>query len=217
MLRQLAAAGLAALLAPATVCAQAGAADLHGFVMESFAGFRFTRCGSSAPLSLVDQTPQQALSKAIGAVRPVMSSQDRPIYVELRGVLGARSLTAVQLQRVVGYVADCKSLPTDVPAGARLAAVGVGDPWSFTLTPSGAVFSHLGSRPLRFAAAAFARPSVTEGASRTFDAWSQADGGTIRIEFAEALCLNLNAESAFGARVTGRVGSHTLDGCASRF
>lgn len=201
---------------PSPAAAQAGS-DLRGFVMESLSGLSFTRCGSKAAASVVDKSPDESLQRAVGAVRPVMSQQDRPIYVELRGTLAGNTLTVHRLHRLVGHVADCSSLPTDVPANARLAAVGTEAPWGFTATPTGATFTRLGQPPVRFAAGAFAKPSVVDGASRSFDAWSQQDGGTIRITFTEGLCKDLGGEAVYGAQVTARLGAQTFEGCASRF
>jgi uncharacterized membrane protein len=201
---------------PSLAAAQA-ASDLRGFVIESLGGMSFTRCGSTAAASVVDKSPEESLLRAVGAVRPVMSQQDRPIYVELRGTLSGKTLTVQRLHRLVGHVADCSSLPNDVPTNARLAAVGTEAPWGFTVTPAGATFTLLGQPPVRFAAAAFAKPSVVDGASRSFDAWSQQDGGTIRITFTEALCKDLGAEAVYGAQVTARLGARTFEGCASRY
>ncbi len=191
--------------------------DLRGFAMETPTGLVFSRCGSSATVALQDKSPDEALGKAIAAVRPVMSQQDRPIYVELRGTVAAKTVTATRLYRVIGHVADCNGLPTDVPAAASLAATGTTAPWSFVATPTGATLKRLNLPPVRFPAAAFAKPSVAEGATRTFDAWSQQDGGTLRIQFTEGLCLNLGAEAAYGASVTARLGAQTFEGCAVRY
>lgn len=209
---------LAALTAvlPCASLAQA-ATDLRGFAMETSTGLVFTRCGSTAAVALQDKSPDEALGKAIAAVRPVMSEQDRPIYVELRGTTGAKAVTATRLYRVIGHVADCKSLPTDVPPNASLVATGTQSPWGFVAVPAGATLKRLNLPPVRFPAAAFAKPSVVDGATRTFDAWSQQDGGSVRIQVTEGLCLNLGAEAAYGASVTARLGAQTFEGCAIRY
>jgi uncharacterized membrane protein len=208
--------GLLAAALPATVTAQA-ATDLRGFAMETPTGLVFTRCGSSTTLLLEDKSPEAVLGKAIAAVRPVMSEQDRPLYVELRGTVTGKTVAATRLYRVIGHVADCNGLPSDVPANALLAAAGTQAPWGFVATPAGATFKRLNLPPVRFPAAAFVKPSVVDAGTRTFDAWSQQDGGTLRIQFTEGLCLNLGAEAAYGASVTARLGAQTFEGCASRY
>jgi hypothetical protein len=191
--------------------------DLRGFALETSSGLVFTRCGSNAPLEVQDKSPDAALTNAIAAVRPVMSQQDRPIYVELRGSVAGKTVTANRLYRVIGHVADCSSLPTDLPPNVLLAATGTDAPWGFVATPAQATLRRLNLQPVRFAGSAFAKPSLVEGNTRTFDAWSQLDGGTLRIQFTEGLCLNLNAEAAYGASVIARLGAQTFQGCAIRY
>lgn len=191
--------------------------EMRGFIMETLDGLSFTRCGGRTAAVVVDGTPAQALSQAIGAIRPVMSDQSRPIYVELAGQPAGNRLNVTRLLRLIGHVEDCASAPTDVPAGTRLAAVGIDEPWSLVVTAAGATFRAIAAKPSRFGAAAFARPTAEEPGRRTFDAWSQLDGGTLRIEFVEELCLDTGAEAAYGARVTGRFGHQALEGCASRY
>jgi hypothetical protein len=50
-----------------------------------------------------------------------------------------------------------------------------------------------------------------------FDAWSSRDGGTIRLEVTEELCLEERTETAYGARVALRYASTSVEGCAARF
>lgn len=205
-----------ALTLPGLAAAQTGL-DLRGFALESPTGLVFTRCGNSVALNVEDKSPNGALGKAIAAVRPVMSQQDRPIYVELRGTVSGKSLSVVRLYRVIGHVADCTALPTDLPPNVLLAATGTQSPWGFVATPAGASLRRLGLPQVRFPGSAFAKPSVVDGGTRTFDAWSQLDGGTLRIQFVEGLCLNLGAEAAYGASVTARLGAETFEGCAIRY
>ena len=70
-------------------------------------------------------------------------------------------------------------------------------------------------RPVRFPAAAFA--AARPGRTQVFDAWSVRDGGTVRIEVTEELCVEERSETASGARVTLRYASTSVEGCAARF
>ena len=55
------------------------------------------------------------------------------------------------------------------------------------------------------------------GSSQVFDAWSEQDGGTVRIEVTEAVCVHEGAETASGGRVVLRYASTSVEGCAARF
>ncbi len=123
---------------------------------------------------------------------------------------------ARQFQRALGTVTSCESAPTDIAPGTRLWANGDEPAWRFVLSASGGQFERHGHQPMHFPAAAFTAPAKTP-AGRVFDAWSPQDGGSIRLELTEQMCSDGRSESAFGARVTLRIGSITYEGCAARF
>ena len=197
------------------------AAELRGFASLGLNGLiLFQPCNgrklSPRTLKVEDATPEAALTAGIDDVRKIMLESGRPLYVELRGDVAGLVATARQFQRALGTVANCDSAPTDIAAGTRLMASGEDPSWRFVLSANGGQLERPGQKPVRFPAATFAalaKPSV----SRTVDAWSPLDGGSIRLELTEELCSDGRSESAFGARATLRFGSTTYEGCAARF
>lgn len=208
-------------LALSGVVATATATEVRGFVVEAMVTgvLAFQRCNgnvqSQKTVALLDKTPDMALSNAVSELRQLMSNAaDRAVYVEVKTVSDTQGVAATRLRRAVGHVESCAALPPPVASDARIYAEGNNPPWTFVQTAAGARFQIRGAKPIRFPATAFTA-SISE--RQTFDAWSPQDGGTIRLEITEQLCLDPAAEAAFGARVAVRVGSFSAEGCASRF
>lgn len=195
---------------------------LRGFVSEeTLPGiFTFRRCEGSKllprPFLLSDLTFDQALFAGIVEVRKSRQDADRPLYVEFRGDGTDKAVSARKFDRAVGHVESCDGATRDVPADATLHAEGDDPAWRFIARPAGARLEVVGEKPIRYPAAPFASPMVA-GATRTYDAWSRDDGGSIRIEVIEQMCAHSGKETAYGARVLARVGSRTFEGCAARY
>lgn len=211
------------LLAPllATIASAAAAAELRGFVSDGPAGLlAFQPCHGSAPaarlLKLSDRSPDTALVAGVAAVRQVMEDRERPLYVEFAGEVDGDRATARRFQRAIGHVLSCASAPADVAAGTRLAVRAGDGGWRFVATAGGGRLELAPGRAIRFPAAAFV-PAPNGGRTQVFDAWSREDGGTIRVEVTEELCLEEHAETATGARVAVRYASMSAHGCATRF
>jgi hypothetical protein len=203
--------------------AGATATETRGFVIEAMVPgvYFFQRCDgkSQSPKSvaLLDKTPERALSAAVEELRQTMSNAaSRALYVEIRTTPDKQGLAATRFLRSVGHVEACDSAPRNLPVDARIYAEGREPGWTFVQTAAGARFQIQGQKPIRFPAAAFAAPG-SDKSSRIFDAWSPQDGGSIRFELTEQLCVDPSAEIAAGARVTVRVGSFSVEGCALRF
>ena len=118
---------------------------------------------------------------------------------------------------VCGFLYDeAQGLPAeDIAPGTRLHASGAEAGWRFAVTPGGATLELTPGKPVRFPAAAFA--AAKPGRMQVFDAWSAQDGGTIRIEVVEEVCMEERTETASGARVMLRYASTSAEGCAARF
>jgi hypothetical protein len=209
----------AALAATLTACA-ASAAEFRGFVSDGPAGlFVFQACAgtslSARSVKVADKTPDTALTAAVHAVRGVMEDRARPLYVEFAGETNANVVTVQRFRRAIGHVLACAGAPKDNAAGTRL-RVSSADGWRFTATATNAQLELEGGKVVRFPASSFA-PSSPSAPRRVYDAWSAQDGGTIRVEVAEEVCLEERSETATGARVSLRYGSTSLEGCASHF
>jgi uncharacterized membrane protein len=213
---RLAAVGLVAA-ATATVAA---AADFRGFVSDGPAGLLvFQPCHGTAPgrqaFKVSDKTRDTALTAGASAVRQLMEDASRPLYVEFIGDASGDMVTVRRFQRAIGHVLACASSPRDIAAGTTLQAGGADPGWRFVATTSGARLDLAPGRTVRFPAAAF-RPAQS-GGTQVFDAWSSRDGGTIRLEVTEEMCLEEHAETAYGARVALRYAGTSVEGCAARF
>lgn len=207
---------LAAVLAAVTV-PMASAAEWRGFASAGPLGvILFQPCEgpklSARTLSIDDQTPDTALSAGMTDVRQIMLDSGRPLYVEFVGDAAGRGVKARRFWRAAGTVTACSEVPT--APGARLRASGEEPGWRLTVTAAEARFERMGARPVRFPAAPFL---AAKGDPRVIDAWSAADGGTVRVEVSEQMCSDGRSETASGARVTLRYGSQTFEGCADRF
>jgi uncharacterized membrane protein len=200
--------------------APAGAADFRGFAADGPLGvILFQECRGNAlvprVLKVDDRTPQAALSAGIESVRKIMLDGGRPLYVEFSGTSDGKTAVAQHFHRAVGTAPTCAEVPA-IPAGAVVWAGGNDPPWRLVATRGGARLERPGHTAMRLPAAPFARPGrpVTE---RVIDAWSAADGGTIRLTVTEAMCSDGRSETAYGAQATLRVGSMTYEGCAARY
>jgi uncharacterized membrane protein len=197
------------------------AADFRGFVSDGPAGLLvFQPCPGTAPgrqaFKVSDKSRDTALTAGVSAVRQVMEDASRPLYVEFVGEASANNmLTVRRFQRAIGHVMACASSPRDIVPGTILQASGADPGWRFVATTAGAQLDLGPGKTVRFPAAAF-KPAQS-GGSQVFDAWSSRDGGTIRLEVTEGMCLEEHAETAYGARVALRYGSASVEGCAARF
>lgn len=208
-------AGVAAVASPV-----AAAADFRGFVSDGPAGLLVFQSCQGASLAkqafrLADKSPDMALTAGAAAVRQVMEDSGRPLYVEFAGEAAGGVITVRRFQRAIGHIQACANAPTDIAAGTRLHASGAESGWRFVATSGGARLELAPGKPVRFPGGPFA--SKAPGRTQVFDAWSTQDGGTIRVEVAEELCLEEGTETASGARVMLRYASTSVEGCAARF
>lgn len=215
-----AARALAVGLAAVGVTTVAAAADHRGFVSDGPAGLLVFQPCQGASLArqafkVSDKSPDTALTAGVAAVRQVMEDARRPLYVEFAGETSGNVVTARRFQRAIGHILACAGAPKDIAAGTRLHAGDATAGWRFSATPGGATLELTPGKPVRFPAAAFV--SATPGRTQVFDAWSVQDGGTIRIEVTEELCVDEGTETASGARVMLRYASTSVEGCAARF
>jgi uncharacterized membrane protein len=206
----------------AVLCAgTASAADFRGFLEEGPAGLLVYRACQGKDLSkqlirVSDKSPDTAMRAGFTAVREVMHDKQRPMYAEFAGEMNGTLLTVRRFYRAIGHIESCSVLPKDISTSARLFTTGTNPPWRFVVDREGGRLQLAGSsKPVRFPASAFATTSST--GKHVFDAWSAADGGTIRVEVTEALCRDDSAETASGAQVVVRYGSTSVEGCAARF
>jgi uncharacterized membrane protein len=197
------------------------AADFRGFASPGPMGvILFQECLGNKPASRVvkveDETKDGAFSEGLVAVNKIMLNPGRPIYVEFRGQGSGQLIKAQEFQRAVGTFENCAAAEP-IAAGVNLWAAG--DAWRLTANSSAASFDRPGGRPVRFPVAPFAAKSQDESkeTTRTIDAWSSLDGGTVRVEITPGLCSDGRSETAYGATAVLRYGSRTYEGCAARF
>ena len=211
---------LAGVLA-AGLAGGAAAADFRGFVTDGPAGLLVFQPCQGASLGaraskLSDKSPDTALTAGVAAVRQVMENAGRPLYVEFAGDAAGSVVTARRFWRAVGHILSCASAPRDIPVGARLHATGTDPAWRFVAMPDGGRLELADGKVARFPASAF-NASDRAGRTQRFDAWSAQDGGTVRIEVTEEMCMDERAETATGAHVALRYSSTSVEGCAARF
>lgn len=197
------------------------ASEFRGFASPGPLGVTlFQECRGKAPgrslLKIEDATPEGALSAGLDAVRTIMLESGRPIYVEFRGSTAAGEIRATQFVRAIGTVDSCAAALASLPAGTRLWAGGLDPTWQLVVGAREARLERPGARPVRFPATPFTVPAAP-GATRTIDAWSSLDGGTVRMEVTEQMCSDGASETAYGARATLRFGSLSYEGCAAQF
>ncbi|MGB3426738.1 MAG: hypothetical protein WBA53_01050 [Burkholderiaceae bacterium] len=214
--RRLAAIGLLG----ACVTTAAAAADFRGFVSDGPAGLLvFQPCvGASLGrqvFKVSDKSRNTALTAGASAVRQVMEDASRPLYVEFAGEAGGDSLIVRRFHRAIGHIVACASAPKDIAPATVLQASGADPGWRFIATANGAQLELASGKTVRFPADPF---KPTKAAStQVFDAWSSRDGGTVRVEITEEMCLEERTETASGARVALRYASTSVEGCAARF
>ena len=218
--RAIGAIGAVALGLVAAAASPAAAADFRGFVSDGPAGLLvFQSCQGTSlakqAFRLADKSPEMALTAGASAVRQVMEDRGRPLYVEFVGDAGGGAITVRRFQRAIGHIGSCAGAPKDIAAGTRLQASSIEAGWRFVATPGGARLELTPGKPVRFPGAPFA--STQPGRTQVFDAWSAQDGGTIRVEVTEEMCLEEGTETASGARVLLRYASTSVEGCAARF
>jgi uncharacterized membrane protein len=211
----------AAITIALTLPAIAQAADVRGFASPGPLGvILFQACqGNNSDRNVAkieDATPESALSAGLEAVRAIMLESGRPIYVEFRGTPTGNGLKATQFVRANGTLNSCATVGTSLPTGTRLWAGGQEPNWQLVVGPREARLERPGGKPVRFPAAPFA-PAGKPETNRTIDAWSAADGGTVRVELSDQMCTDGSSETAYGTRATLRYGSATYEGCAARF
>jgi uncharacterized membrane protein len=210
----------AALGALMIAAAPAWSADFRGFAAAGPMGvILFQQCRGNAleprVLKVDDRTPDAALAAGIDAVRKIMLEGGRPLYVEFSGTSDGKWVLAQHFHRAVGTAPTCADVPA-IPAGAVVWAGGNDPPWRLVATRGGARLERPGLPPMRMPAAPFA-PPAKPATERVIDAWSAADGGTIRLTVKEGLCSDGRSETAYGAQASLRLGSMTYEGCAARF
>jgi hypothetical protein len=215
-----AACALAIGLAAVGATSAAAAADFRGFVSDGPAGLLVFQPCQGASLArqtfkVSDKSPDTALTAGASAVRQVMEDALRPLYVEFAGEMNGNVVTVRRFQRAIGHVLACAGAPKDIAPGTRLHASDAQAGWRFVVTPGGATLELTPGKPVRFPAAAFA--AAKPGRTQMFDAWSAQDGGTIRVEVTEELCVEEGTETASGARVMLRYASTSVEGCAARY
>ena len=212
----LAAAALLLLMSPLAT----QAADFRGFASPGPMGvILFQECQGRQPAARVvkveDATKDGAFSEGLGAVSRIMLNPGRPIYVEFAGERGGQSIRAQQFQRAVGTFENCAAVEL-IAAGTQLWAAGEAPAWRLVANAGAATLDRPGAKPVRFPAAPFAaRRAGTE--TRTIDAWSPQDGGSVRLEITPRMCSDGRSETAYGATAVLRYGSLTYEGCAARF
>jgi hypothetical protein len=211
-------AGLGLLFAVATTAA--AAAEFRGFVSDGPAGLLVFRACRGTVLAgqtfkVSDKSPATALTAGASAVRQVMEDPSRPLYVEFIGESDGKTVTVRRFQRAVGHILACAGMPKDVVPGTTFHASGADTPWRFVATTAGAQLELGPGRTVRFPPAAFV--PAESGRKQVLDAWSSRDGGTIRVEVTEEVCLDEQTETASGARVALRYASTSVEGCAVRF
>lgn len=212
---------IAPLIGLLVACAagSVAAAEFRGFVTDGPAGLLlFQACKGASiatqTIKVSDKSPDTALTAGVSAVRQVREDAARPLYVEFVGDGGANVITVRQFQRAIGHIASCAGAPKDIPAGTRLHAAGEEGGWRFVATDAGARLEFAGRKAVRFPAKSF---EPGPGKTNLFDAWSAQDGGSVRIEVTEELCMEERTETATGARVVLRYASSGGEGCAARF
>lgn len=205
--------------------ATSAAADIRGFVSEGGAGvLQYQPCNgavmSQQLFPIDDKTPNGSLRAGVGAVRQIMLHRYRPLYVEMRGERGKTNATAFQFQRALGTIESCKSLPSDIPANARLLATGDGPSWRLIVTDAAAVLELPDKVSVKVPVAVFKTAGTSQASKdalvRRYDAQS-ADGTPIRIEVNPQMCSDGRSETSYGARVVVRIEKRVLQGCAARF
>ncbi|MGZ9032122.1 MAG: hypothetical protein ACXW2G_12160, partial [Burkholderiaceae bacterium] len=194
---------VAAIVVAAGATSVAAAADFRGFVSDGPAGLLvFQSCQGTSlgtqTFKVSDRSPGAALMAGTSAVRQVMEDASRPLYVELAGEASGNALTVRRFHRAIGHIRACASAPRDIAPGTTFQASGAEAGWRFVATSAGAQLELAPGKTVRFPAAAF-KP-MESGTTRVFDAWSARDGGTIRVELTEEMCLEERTETASGAR-----------------
>lgn len=207
-------------LVAAGASAAATGAEFRGFVSDGPAGLLvFQACHGASlarqTLKVTDKSPDTALTAGAAAVRQVMEDPSRPLYVEFAGDASGGMVTVRRFQRAIGHVLACARAPKDIAPGTMLQASGAETGWRFVATPAGAQLDLAPGKTVRFPAAAFTPTKA--GRSQVFDAWSSRDGGTIRVEVTEEMCLEERTETASGGRVVLRYASTSVEGCVVRF
>ena len=214
-----------AFCALALATAASFGADLRGFVSEGGAGvLQYQPCNgavmSQQLFPIDDKTPNGSLRSGVGAVRQIMLHRYRPLYVEMRGERGKTNATAYQFQRVVGTVESCKALPRDIQSNVRLLATGQTPTWRLVVTDTTALLELPDTLSVRLPNAAFRSASTDRTGKETLPRayeMKAADGTPIRVEVNPQMCTDGRSETAYGARVTVRLGKRTMQGCAARF
>lgn len=210
---------VSALALGLTLSAGVQAADFRGFASPGPLGvILFSACQgrdlARNVTTIEDATPDSAMSAGLEAVRGIMLGAGRPIYVEFRGKSSGKGVKATHFVRAVGTLESCAAGLDSLPPRTLFWAGGQEPTWQLVVTPGEARFERPGEKPVRFPAAPFA-PPAKPAATRVIDAWSSADGGTVRVEVFVEMCSDGRSETAHGARATVRYGSTTYQGCAT--
>lgn len=218
--RPLAAAAVATLFALGAAAHAAAPRDVlvTGFVRADGPQGAWTLrgCGARVSVALVDESPQKALSRAVGEVRRVMRNEARTrgVYVEFLGRADEKRAVARRFWRALGHVSSCARRPGNVPQDATLWASGHEPAWRFVATPHGVSLAVLGGETLAFAPA-----DLRPAGAGVYEAQSAA--AAIRVELVQELCSDTMAEAGYGATAVVTVKRNeettTYRGCAARF
>jgi len=197
------------------------APEQRGFVSDGVAGsLVFQRCQPDGRLAgglvVQDRTPGQALSAGIAEVQQVRHDADQPLYVEFRGEVVGKVVTARRFLRAIGHVQGCRAAQAAMQAEIRLMAQGSGPAWRLLATPEGTHLEFPGARPLKFSAI---RPEAVghDARVRRLTAAAVQSPGVLNIELTEQPCNDMAAETAYGARAVATLGPRRFEGCAARF
>jgi hypothetical protein len=192
----------------AAVCATdlPASSSMAGFVRYESNKWLFRACsgrGKSAILRepgipFVDATPQGALFAAIQQRWQQSAEPTRGVFVEIAGYAEGGRLTAMRLDRALGWVASCADRPANIPEDAPS--------WAFVLDSRGVTW-----RTLDGVITLTADAWKTVGSSAVYD--GTVLGGRVRVEFTDGLCSDTMAEAEFGRRVVAAFNGALYAGC----
>jgi len=190
---------------------------VRGFVRTNDASgtWHLRLCRDSIERIVIDQTPGQSLSEAIGEVKRGMQDHRRAVFVEFDGSVAPDQVVAKRLWRVLGYPIDCANLPEKIPANTQVAASGNEPSWRLVVRGGMATFTRPDRETLVLAALRRGKP----GPVRTF---AESKGNVhLSVQVDEELCVDPLAEAGYGARITLTLRNprqtESLKGCAARF
>jgi uncharacterized membrane protein len=143
-----------------------------------------------------------------------MQRRRHGVYVEFDGANYGAAIVAGRLRRVLGYVADCAKVPRGAARDIQLLAVGSEPAWHLTVQGRHVVLTRFGHADLKLSGKPWEQAAGRARYQASSTAWI-----SVRVE--EVPCIDVLAETAYGARVELTVSekevSQSLTGCAARF